>query len=248
MVLNTRSVGSGAQMAMAEEIIWSEEVETRTINKSYEKIERKAERRCSSLTEVFLNLSTIDFWAGWLFAGESSCAVYCVEFRSTPGLHLLDARSNASPSSCVSQNASQCSWMSAGGAMFCPFERYCCREMFDLKIWDLVLTRSRVCSWELGGWANRENIIESEKFEELRPSSDQKIKIIFKKSSSLFKDCCCCCCFSRVRLCATPQTAAQQAPPSLGFSRQEHWRGLPFPSPMHESEKWKWSRSVLSNS
>ena len=42
--------------------------------------------------------------------------------------------------------------------------------------------------------------------------------------------------FSRVRLCATPQTAAHQAPPSLGFSRQEHWSGLPFPSPMHESE------------
>ena len=43
--------------------------------------------------------------------------------------------------------------------------------------------------------------------------------------------------FSRVRLCVTPQTAAHQAPPSLGFSRQEHWSGLPFPSPMHESEK-----------
>ena len=43
--------------------------------------------------------------------------------------------------------------------------------------------------------------------------------------------------FSRVRLCATPQTAAHQAPPSLGFSWQEHWSGLPFPSPMHESEK-----------
>ena len=34
----------------------------------------------------------------------------------------------------------------------------------------------------------------------------------------------------------------------LGFSRQEHWSGLPFPSPMHESEKWKWSRSVVSDS
>ena len=53
--------------------------------------------------------------------------------------------------------------------------------------------------------------------------------------------------FSRVRLCATPETAAHQAPPSLGFSRQEHWSGLPFPSPMHESEKWKLSRSVLSD-
>ena len=37
--------------------------------------------------------------------------------------------------------------------------------------------------------------------------------------------------FSRVRLCATPETAAHQAPPSLGFSRQEHWSGLPFTSP-----------------
>ena len=55
-------------------------------------------------------------------------------------------------------------------------------------------------------------------------------------------------CFSRVRLCATPWTAAYQASPSLGFSRQEHWSGLPFPSPMHESGKWKWSCSVVSNS
>ena len=43
--------------------------------------------------------------------------------------------------------------------------------------------------------------------------------------------------FSHVRLCATPYTAAHQAPLSLGFSRQEHWNGLPFPSPMHESGK-----------
>ena len=45
--------------------------------------------------------------------------------------------------------------------------------------------------------------------------------------------------FSRIWLCVTP---------SLGFSRQEHWRGLPFPSPMHASEKWEWSRSVVSDS
>ena len=55
-------------------------------------------------------------------------------------------------------------------------------------------------------------------------------------------------CFSHVRLCVTPEMAARQAPRSLGFSRQEHWSGLPFPSPMHESEKWKWSRSVVSDS
>ena len=54
--------------------------------------------------------------------------------------------------------------------------------------------------------------------------------------------------FSCVQLCATPWTAAYQASPSVGFSRQEHWSGLPFPSPMHESGKWKWSRSVVSDS
>ena len=43
--------------------------------------------------------------------------------------------------------------------------------------------------------------------------------------------------YSCVRLCATPEAAAHQAAPSLGFSRQEHWSGLPFPSPMQESEK-----------
>ena len=37
--------------------------------------------------------------------------------------------------------------------------------------------------------------------------------------------------FSRVRLWATPGTAAYQAPPSMGFSRQEYWSGLPLPSP-----------------
>ena len=35
---------------------------------------------------------------------------------------------------------------------------------------------------------------------------------------------------SRVRLFATPWTAAYQAPPSMGFSRQEYWSGLPLPS------------------
>ena len=35
---------------------------------------------------------------------------------------------------------------------------------------------------------------------------------------------------SRVWLLATPWTAAHQAPPSMGFSRQEHWSGLPLPS------------------
>ena len=37
---------------------------------------------------------------------------------------------------------------------------------------------------------------------------------------------------SHVRLLATPWTAAYQAPPSVGFSRQEYWSGVPLPSPI----------------
>ena len=44
--------------------------------------------------------------------------------------------------------------------------------------------------------------------------------------------------FSCVRLCATLRTAAHLAPLSMGFSRQEHWSGLPFPSPFKVLIKW----------
>ena len=52
---------------------------------------------------------------------------------------------------------------------------------------------------------------------------------------------------SHVRLCATLWTAAHQAPLSTGFSRQEYWSGLPFPSliqsiAMHKEEKEKQER------
>ena len=43
-----------------------------------------------------------------------------------------------------------------------------------------------------------------------------------------------------------PRDGSPPGSPSLGFSRQEHWSGLPFPSPMHESKKW--SHSVMSDS
>ena len=56
-----------------------------------------------------------------------------------------------------------------------------------------------------------------------------KLREYFKKMKSL----------SCVRLCATPWTAAHQVSPSMGFSRQEHWSGLPFPS-----NAWKWKVKV----
>ena len=59
------------------------------------------------------------------------------------------------------------------------------------------------------------------------------------------------CFFKSLQSCLTlcdPTDGSPPVSPFLGFSRQEHWSGLPFPSPMHESEKWKWSCSVVSNS
>ena len=44
---------------------------------------------------------------------------------------------------------------------------------------------------------------------------------------------------SRVRLSATPWTAAYQAPPSMGFSRQEYWSGVPSPSPVYKRGGFK---------
>ena len=53
--------------------------------------------------------------------------------------------------------------------------------------------------------------------------------------------------FSCVRLCATPWTAAHQAPPSMGFSRQEYWSGLPLPSPyMSHSYVQKFLKNWMS--
>ena len=43
---------------------------------------------------------------------------------------------------------------------------------------------------------------------------------------------------SRAWVLATPWTAAYQAPPSMGFSRQEYWSGVPLPSPEHYNTIW----------
>ena len=51
---------------------------------------------------------------------------------------------------------------------------------------------------------------------------------------------------SCLTLC-NPRDSSPPGSPSLRFSRGEHWSGLPFPPPMKESEKWKWSHSVVSD-
>ena len=55
-------------------------------------------------------------------------------------------------------------------------------------------------------------------------------------------------CFCCVRFCATPQTAAHQDPPSLRFSRQEHWSVASVAISFSNARKWQWSRLVVSDS
>ena len=50
---------------------------------------------------------------------------------------------------------------------------------------------------------------------------------------------------SRVWLLATPWAAAYQAPPSMGFFRQEHWSGVPLPSPGWVKTGWLFTTGVL---
>jgi len=59
------------------------------------------------------------------------------------------------------------------------------------------------------------------------------------RSSDMYPNTVCSCVlshYSHVQLSVTPWTMAYQAPPSMGFSRQEYWSGLPFPSPVVKYE------------
>ena len=47
---------------------------------------------------------------------------------------------------------------------------------------------------------------------------------------------------SHARLLATPWTAAYQAPPSMGFSKQDYWSGVPLPSPQHQLISFKFRK------
>ena len=82
------------------------------------------------------------------------------------------------------------------------------------------LTSMQNTSCEMPGWTKHK--LESRLPGEISITSDTQMKPpLWQKVKSL----------SRVRLFATPWTVAYQAPLSMGFSRQEYWSGLPFPSP-----------------
>ena len=73
----------------------------------------------------------------------------------------------------------------------------------------------------------------------LNQLSHQGSPIVYATAAKLLQSCPTLC---------NPRDGSPPGCPSLGFSKQEYLSGLPFPSPMHESEKWKWSRSVVSDS
>ena len=66
-----------------------------------------------------------------------------------------------------------------------------------------------------------------------QPLVSQTLRFTYPEKDKVVCVCVCVCVksLSRVRLFVAPWTVARQAPPPMGFSRQEYWNGLPFPSP-----------------
>ena len=60
--------------------------------------------------------------------------------------------------------------------------------------------------------------------------------LIFTRSQRSKCDYCCCCLVAKSDSLATAWTVSRQVPLSMGFSRQEYWRGLPFPTPGNLSD------------
>ena len=74
------------------------------------------------------------------------------------------------------------------------------------------------------------------------------ITCLYHSLLPFWSSCCCCWVTSVVSNLCDPIDGSPPGSPVPGFPRQEHWSGLPFPSSMHESEKWKWSHLVMSDS
>ena len=94
-----------------------------------------------------------------------------------------------------------------------------------------LLTYMQSTSWQMLGWMKRKQ--ESWLLGKISITQDMQMTLTLWQKAAAAKS---------LQLCLTlcdPTDGSPPGFPSLGFSRQEHWSGLPFPSPKHESEKWK---------
>ena len=173
------------------------------------------------LRSEFLSLHTTDIWVKRPFVGSGPG--YCMIFSSILDLTPQDANSPLSSSHFLLTPTPQiCSHLAVTTKHVSRQYRYIPWQESQPWLKVTVLVYSVWCS-VMGKWDEMEDW-------------DWHIYTAAAKSLQLCPTLC------------NPIDGSHQAPPSLGFSRQEYWSGLPFPSPMHESEKWKWSRSVMSDS
>ena len=122
-----------------------------------------------------------------------------------------------------------------------PLQYSCLENPMDRGALWAIVTESDVTEWLTLSLSCTE-CVGSKKWLILFPGQPRFLGRAYRSTAAIAKSLQSC-----PTLC-DPRDGSHQAPPSLEFSRKEHWSGLPFPSPMHESEKWKWSRSVMSDS
>ena len=96
--------------------------------------------------------------------------------------------------------------------------------VFGCGMWDLDLVHDQ--GWNLGPLHWKRGVLTT-------GAPGKSPALVFKSTLCMLS------LFSRVLLFVTPWTVAHQAPLSTGFSRQEHWSGLPLPSPKGTIERKK---------
>ena len=96
-----------------------------------------------------------------------------------------------------------------------------------------IMASDPIISWQIDGETVVDFIFGGSKIDTVGDCSHEIKRCLLLRRKVMTKLLLLLSRFSRVRLCATPWTAAYQAPPSMGFSRQEYWSGVPLPSRQH---------------
>ena len=93
-----------------------------------------------------------------------------------------------------------------------------------------MATHSSILAWEIP-WTEEPGRLQSMGSQRVDTTERPMLLVLLLEKEAADSEFSSVQSFSRVQLFATPWTVAYQAPPSMGFSRQECWSGLPFPSP-----------------